>query len=175
MDKEYKNQFLQVLWPSSGDMKPDSVYSVLDAGADPSILPMIQQCGLFFECLFAGNLPQELAAAAPYVVKLKKDADFTHQLIDAGWSKNWGIFLTAPPGTGIKDIRKHLRKCLLVRGPEDQKLFFRYYDPRIMRTYLPTCDQKDRDFLFDPIIKFVMEGSSGNEILEFSTDGCVSY
>jgi len=39
--------------------------------------------------------------------------------------------------TGIEQLRKHLRGFLRVRDEAGRRLIFRYYDPRVLRVYLP--------------------------------------
>ena len=40
-------------------------------------------------------------------------------------------------------LRHHLKGFLRVRGESGQKMMFRYYDPRVLRVYLPTCNPID--------------------------------
>ncbi len=45
--------------------------------------------------LIAGELAQELALTAPYLVRLEPDSDLTNWLIEEGWGKGWGIYFLA--------------------------------------------------------------------------------
>jgi len=88
-------------------------------------------------------------------------------LITLGWGKSWGIYVTASRPAGIEDVRRQLRQFLLVKSPAGKKLFFRYYDPRVMRAYLPTCDDNAYKLLFNPIVKYVMEDESAQQVLSY--------
>jgi hypothetical protein len=40
----------------------------------------------------------------------------------------------------IFELHKHFRKFLLVSTEEGKQLYFRFYDPRVLRIFLPTCN-----------------------------------
>ncbi|MFY2558205.1 hypothetical protein ACN469_11275, partial [Corallococcus terminator] len=42
------------------------------------------------------------------------------------------------------------------------------YDPRVLRTYLPTCNAEELRFVFGPIRSFLMEDEDGSMLLRFS-------
>jgi hypothetical protein len=46
-------------------------------------------------------------------------------------------------------------------------MLFRYYDPRVLRSYLPTCTPEELAQVFGPIHSFVMESAEG-ACIEFS-------
>jgi hypothetical protein len=50
-------------------------------------------------------------------------------------------------------------------------LIFRYYDPRLLRVYLPTCRPAELETFFGPIDTFLTEGEDGGEMLEFRREG----
>lgn len=63
-------------------------------------------------------------------------------------------------------IYKHLRKILVVTGDDGNEMYFRYYDPRVLRVFLPTCEPVQLREFFGPIDAFIAEDGSGN-MLEF--------
>ena len=50
--------------------------------------------------------------------------------------------------------------------PDFQPLYFRYYDPRVLRVYLPTCDADELRTLFGPISRLLCEDEEGG-LLKF--------
>jgi len=80
-----------------------------------------------------------------YIVRLEQNADFTHELIQQAWGNSWGIFaITHKPATLI-GVRRNCKKIAFVRDEETQKkMLFRYYDPRVLREFLPhgSCKQR---------------------------------
>ena len=98
-----------------------------------------------------------LQQTAPYLIQLDREDRFTRYLIETGWGASWGSFVRTE--TGIKQLRRHLKEFLRVRDEAGKRLIFRYYDPRVLRVYLPTCRPAELDTFFGPINAFITEGS----------------
>lgn len=142
-----------------------STYAVLDGASIPDLLERLETAPEEHACLYRGELHPELAARAPYLVKLRADGDFTRAVITQGWGAHWGVF--AITATGFEALRRHFRTFLRVRGPEGQVLYFRWYDPRVLRIYLPTCSATEIAQVFGPVTTYVCEGESADQALEF--------
>ena len=142
-----------------------SVYVILDGARDKDIYPGLQRYSTENRCLFAGELSRELAAAAPYLVRLKKNHPFTIWVIEHGWGDCWGVFLQS--ATNINELRRHFRRFLKVEDDKGKSLYFRFYDPRVLRTYLPTCVEKELDTVFGPVSRFFCEAADSANLHEF--------
>ena len=135
---------------------PGSVYAVLDAARDERMLALLRRAGAQYRSLYEGPEAQELESVAPYLVELTREQALLKRLIGSGWGKGWGIFLT---GTRpFDEIRRHLRKFLMVREEETGKrLYFRFYDPRVLRVFLPTCSPPQQAALYAEVDCFFAE------------------
>ncbi len=142
-----------------------NVYAVIDAASCPDLEAKLKEHKPEFECLFAGKLKQDVARAAPYVVLLEAESDFTRWVIAEGWGNHWGIFAGSP--VELKLMHRQLRKYLMVRDPDDEPLYFRYYDPRVFRVYLPTCTAQEADHVYGETLWFAMENKDGSALLRF--------
>lgn len=155
---------LQALWPQ-GPRSTQGVWAVLDCARDPKIYLALLESGLEFRCLYSGALPRALEMVAPHLVELAPGSRLTARWLAEGWGQAWGIFLKIDDPA---NLRHHLRKFLKVRSDEGQRLLFRYYDPRVLRAYLPTCNPDELQQVFGPINSFLAEGTTANGLLEFS-------
>lgn len=153
------------LWGDS----PELVYALLDGARDPSVRPSVAHSGLPYACLFEGDLVPELAEAAPYLVQLKKGAQATQQLLELGWGKSFGIFATSP--LDLEEMRRHFRRFLQVQTESGKRLFFRYYDPRVFRVYLPTCNEGELRGLFGPVVRYLAEAEDGQALISYHREG----
>jgi hypothetical protein len=90
-------------------------------------------------------------------------------VLENGWGKSWASFIRTQ--TGFKQLRRHLRQFLRVRSEDGRKLIFRYYDPRILRVYLPTCRANELEMFFGPVDSFVTESEEPEQMLEFRLEG----
>ncbi len=158
------DRVLDALWPPDLPARM-AVFAIVDGARDERIYAAVRGTFLPKDCLYSGDLPRQLQIAAPYLVQLEREDRFTRFLINTGWGHSWATFLRTE--TGIKLLRRHLREFLRVRDEAGSRLIFRYYDPRVLREYLPTCWPAELDTFFGPISAFIAEGESPGEILEF--------
>lgn len=142
-----------------------SLFTLLDAARDPQVFKTLGVLGFEHECLFTGQLDPALRAAAPYIVRLEPGSPSCEKLLSLGWGQAWGVFLAAR--VDMRDVRRHLRTFLRVQTEDHKKLLFRYYDPRVLRIFLPTCDAEQLGQIFGPIQRFDMEAPDSSQLLRF--------
>lgn len=141
---------------------------IVDGAQRPSISLELGERGASYQCLFNGELEPEVAAVAPYLIDLTEDQALAEWLFSIGWGNNLGVFLLTDQE--FLEVRKHFRRMTMVRMPDDQIVFFRFYDPRVLRTFLPTCDNSQLEFIFGKLVeRFVFEDADGG-ILAWSNE-----
>ncbi len=142
-----------VLWQDDDD----AVYAILDGAGIANLLDKLYgEPQPEFACLYRGEIAPDIAEVAPYLVKLEAGSDFL-RWVASGWGNAWGIFVVVPAELDISAVRRHLRKLNLVAGPDGETLMFRYYDPRVLRDFLPTCDAGQLREIFGPIRRILDE------------------
>lgn len=155
------------LWPDNS--KQDAkIYAILDTARDDDIYGKILACELEGGCLYQGQQAVELAHVAPYLIWLHKDDDFTEWVLNNGWGDSWGIFVES--SVTIEELMQHFRKFLKVSDEEGNLLMFRYYDPRVLRVYLPTCNEAELEYVFGPVERYYAEAEKKNDIIQYSFD-----
>ena len=145
------------------------VWAVLDAARDRRIYSAVMSTYTDHCCLHSGELPPELKLAAPYLVALNSEDRVTRNILKDAWGNSWGIFLRSD--ANMETLRRHLKKFLLVKDPKGKRLIFRYYDPRVLRVYLPTCWPEELDTFFGPIKAYMVEGEELASVVRFRFDG----
>lgn len=150
------------LWRDPNDL----VYAIVDAARDPRIHPGVVASPDTSACLYSANPTSAMATVAPYLVALDPKAPFTRQLLSVGWGDAWGIFVRTP--VEIERVRRHFKRFLRARTEDGQTVVFRYYDPRVLRVYLPTCTEDELLQLFGFATDIVMEGETPDQLLAFS-------
>jgi hypothetical protein len=153
----------EILFPKDGDPTL-ATYTILDGAACEDLIPMLEEHDPDHCCLYAGDLDDDVEEVAPYLIRLEADHPFTAWLIESIGHKPWGIFFKAP--STLRELRKHFRQFLIVKGPEGESLYFRFYDPRVFSTFLPTCDPDQIEDLFGPVAVFI-SGAEGKAIQSF--------
>ena len=136
------------------------MYAILDACDQPEVLEKVAELGERAVCLYIGRAGAEWADVAPYLVEV--DGELLLWIIDTLWDEPWGILISS--SAEFETLRRHFRTFLLVRDSDGKEMVFRYYDPRILSVYLPTCTEDELETVFGPVHKFWAQAIVGEEI-----------
>lgn len=145
-----------------------TVYAILDGASVPELPQNLTRFGVAAECLFRGELEPDMAQVAPYLAVAPPNHPFTDWLLQEGWGRHWGVF--AISRANLRTLRMHLRTFLKVYGPDLKLLYFRYYDPRVLRVYLPTCNAQELQTVFGPVLRYLLEDEDPATLLKFWID-----
>lgn len=146
-----------------------NVYAVLDGASVPNLLDQLYELEPEHECLYRGELQPDVAEVAPYLVCLEPDSEFTRWLVAEGWGRHWGVFVSSD--ADLRALRRHFRTFLVVYDPEGKPLYFRYYDPRVLRLYMPTCNEQELQTVFGPVVSYLLEDEDPKQLLRFQFMG----
>lgn len=146
------------------DFQP--LFALLDAAREPSVLKVIYESKEEFQSLYEGAPGAQLAHFAPYLVRIPEKSPLIETLVNQAWSKSWGVFLTCDKP--LKELRAHFRHFLYVKLPDGKQVYFRYYDPRVLRLFLPTCQPEESNQFFGPVKQFLLEAEEPQLALHFT-------
>lgn len=153
---------LERLWPQGDD---ERAFAIFDAARDDAVHPLVTRSGRPHRCLYIGDIAPVLARAAPWIVNLSRNDKGSRELLQRAWGESWGIFLRS--SAGLPTLHDHFRRFLRVQDERGAKMLFRYYDPRVMRAYLPTCTPAELAYVFGPVEAYVIEGESPESVGEY--------
>jgi Domain of unknown function (DUF4123) len=117
------------------------------------------------QSLYKGSAEEDLAGVAPYLFSIKDNTPFADWYFKNGWNNSWGILLFS--NAAFEDVYKHFRKFLMVKTEDGQQLYFRFYDPRVLRLFLPTCEPTQLKELFGLVRHFITESEKPDEAMQF--------
>jgi len=142
----------------------DRLYAVFDAARDKQIIELLlSELGhVYFESLYDGSKSVRLASVAPYLVEIQAESHFFKKFLLNGWGDSWGILIKSKEN--FKNIREHLCLFLIIQKESKKELYFRFYDPRVLRMFLPTCTDIQLQQFFGLIDNFFVEGENKNLI-----------
>ncbi len=109
------------------------------------------------ESLYRGENLGMLDQVSPQLFSFNAAVPFGHWCLKTGWGHSWGVMLKS--SWPMPELHKHFRKFLTVKTEGGKSLFFRFYDPRVLRIFLPTSDTAQlREFFGAGAIDyFIME------------------
>lgn len=161
----FPDRVAHLRWLLSQERYP--LYAVLDAARDDKVLASLLHADTNFRSLYEGWQAQSLADVAPYLVALPLDGPYLDRLLEEGFGRAWGVFLSSD--LPFDEIRRHLRQHLRVTDEDGRHLLFRWYDPRVLRAYLPTCTPYEAQVFFGPIERMFCEGPHGGAWIAYTS------
>lgn len=141
-------------------MKPK--YHISDAAQMEIHLNEFSEFDLVPYSLYLNTEEVDLADVGPFLVDLMGNKKVVNWLEKEGYGKSWGIYINS--NSEFEDIVKHLQGILIVEDDGGHKNYFRYYDPRVMKIFLPTCDANQLKYLFGSVINaYIVEDPESNQ------------
>ena len=115
--------------------------------------------------LYRGQTVPEIEAVGPYLFPYPHTDAFNSWFIGNGLRNNWGILVNA--AVSLDEIENHFRQFLMVKTEEGQELYFRFYDPRVLRIFLPTCDAAQLREMFGAVHSFVCHDADDSFLFQY--------
>lgn len=148
----------------------EPLFGVFDAARDMRVLELLRESVEEVVSLYDGQAGEAMAEAAPYLVSFPQSlpsppgSSLLERLVHEGWGQSWGVWLTS--SRPMVEVRRQLRRHLVVRNDQtEERLYFRFYDPRVLRVFLPTCLPKQRSEMFGELSRFLLEGEAGELVV----------
>jgi hypothetical protein len=141
-------------------------FVVLDGAVTPAVRDLLNQAGVFYQSLYEGEQSAAFAVNGPYLAEIQKGGQLLPFLIKVGWGNSWGVFLSTK--TDFPETRKHLRHFLIVDIEGGKQALFRFYDPRVMRVFIPACNAEQRAEFFGQVQHFFVESEAKTIVNRYS-------
>lgn len=112
------------------------------------------------EWLYHTTPYQVVFDVGPTLVVLRANSGLEQAFMDH-WQHNAGLVIESDAPMQL--LAEHLRSLIHVRVTGDASMLFRYYDPRIMRHWLPAQSSAEKDHLMGPISRVRLPPREGQE------------
>lgn len=145
-----------------------NVFAVLDGASIKDLRMRLYEMRPPYHCLFRGELEPDMEEVAPYMVGLIAGTPFTEWVLNEHFGKHWGIF--ARTRQSIIEMRKHFRSLVTVYNEAGDPKIFRYYDPRVFRSFLPTCNGGELKEFFGSVSEYFAEVPGGDSMTMYKLD-----
>jgi hypothetical protein len=145
------------------------LFALLDAARSERIVPMLRHAIDEYDSLYDGVTRDTMEDHAPYLVRFCEGSSLLPRLTAGGWGNAWGIY--GRSAAKWSELRAHFRRLLVVtRESDGLPMYFRFYDPRVFRVFLPISTPRQRASFFGPVGQFMVEGPDGKARV-FDVDG----
>jgi hypothetical protein len=103
----------------------------------------------------------------PCLVVIGERSAFLRKWVEQMGSHPGVLFESSAP---FDTLCAHLRSVFVAIDEERQEYFFRFYDPRVLCTFLPTCREDELREFFGPIDRWIAETEDGTALTIFSLE-----
>jgi len=143
-------------------------FAVLDGASVPDLRTRLYEMRLPHYCLFRGELTPDVEEVAPYVIQMTPGTAFADWVLSESFGKHWGIF--AHSRYSIKEMRRHFRALVTVYDETGDPMIFRFYDPRVLQTFLPTCEGDELKTFFGTVDTFFAENAEAKTLVSYKVE-----
>jgi hypothetical protein len=147
----------------------NDAFMIVDGASVPDLIDRLYDDEAAFSCLLSGELDPDMQEVAPYLVELRDGDPFSDWVLANGFGEHWGIGLRS--SLSLVQLLRRFRQLLFVRDPQGEPLYFRFYDPRVLRAFLPTCQGEEIWPWLDNIDCYLIEGETPGLLLRVDADG----
>lgn len=124
--------------------------------------------------LFYSKVPSYIDLSAPYLLEFHNDNELKEVLNQIKGSPSFVI--VGSKHLSFDELARHLRKFLITQIEDGRKIYFRFYDPRVLHFLLPLFDPNQSTLFFEKIDYMVLENSKQEDMTMFSVneDGIIN-
>ena len=136
-------------------MLQNKSFVLLDAARMGAEIDTAKALNPDFISLFRGKNEEPLDLVAPFLFPFNPLSEFANWFLKTGWGNSWGVLFTSPAEINV--LVKHFQLKLFVKTRDRGAFYFRFYDPRVLRVFIPACDQQQLQDFLSPVHCFICE------------------
>lgn len=148
-------------------LKPAPLFALLNGDIESRIGGILKSSTELYQPLADGMAWDGVPPPDVYLTYLPATSPLLPRLVRESWGHHWSLFFTC--ATPLPELYRHLRQFLVVQSGEGRWFYFRFYDPRLLQTFLPTCSQRELGQFFGPVQSFLLQDlRDDNLLLDYS-------
>jgi hypothetical protein len=152
------------LWDQA-EKKECTLYAIVDSARNDDIFRYFLTDNVVYQSLFHGKMDMKFFGVSGFLMECKKDSKLFNWLTTEVWCDSCSIFFVSK--APFDEVLRHFQKFNRVYLEDDDVVYFRYYDPRVLRVYLPTCNGKEIKTFFGEIESFYMGSVNPQIVIEY--------
>lgn len=148
----------------------EKLYGVVDAARDKELaFDGALRYGWKLQWLFSEDTDQQMRDVAPYLVPITFESTYPYQ--ESEYLDLWAARLGTSAGILVlsaadaQAVRAHFAGVFDMEDDEGERYYFRFYDPRVLRSVLPICTDDNVQRYFGPIGTMVVESAQQDCLL----------
>ena len=160
------------LWATLRAMRADlRLYAIFDgARRSPDVYEAIQASRLPAEPLIGKQIATALLRVSPWLVELPRQSAHPRGLLERFYGQSACVFFCAPAELPMSRLALQLKRIVRVQVEGGDRYLFRYFDPRVLRAFLPTCSGSQWEQIRGAIEVFFAESEDPAVLIRFADD-----
>lgn len=140
-------------------------YILLDAARMNQAMEVSKNLNPNFNSLYKDREDPIVQSVAPFLFIFPHSEEFSNYYFKEGWGNSWGVMIYTT--AGFDELRRHFQRFVIVKSEDGVEFYFRFYDPRVLRVFLPDCDSKQLKAFFGPVHYFLVEDENPDYMIKF--------
>lgn len=145
--------------------KECNLYGIVDSARNDEVFRFFLNGEFNYKSLFEETKDLQLYGVSGFLVECKKESQLFNWMTTKAWGNCSCLFLITK--VSFDEILAHFQQFNRVYLEDDEEVFFRFYDPRVLRAYLPTCTKTELDIFFGKVENFIFEDKDYNVLNAF--------
>lgn len=131
------------------------LYGIVDSARNDEVFRYLVTGDVRYKSLFEDTMDVQSYGVSGFLVECKKESPLFKWMTTEAWGDNCCIFFTSK--ASFDDLFTHFQKFNRVYIEGDDVVLFRYYDPRVLSLFLPTCNDDQIHSFFGKVNLFFAE------------------
>jgi len=140
------------------------LFAVIDAARDEALYNLIHDEPTP-DCLFRTEVRSPVGRNSPYLLEVDPASPLMKAWSARGRGQNWGLFVRSP--LPRERLLQRLRTFNMAQLPDGRTVLFRWWDPRVFRVYLPTCEGQELSPWFNGVEEYLCENEEGDGVQSY--------
>lgn len=145
--------------------RTEALYVLIDLARSPGMYARMNQVARFTSrCLYSGGIAPKVLCTTPHLAPMPKGSglmDWWHE------PEQRELLVACRTRVSREALLAHFRTLLLARFPNGKRYLFRFWDPRVLHTYLTQANTYERAAFFGPVESFYFHPAAGLDIPEW--------
>ncbi|MEZ5198030.1 MAG: DUF4123 domain-containing protein [Bacteroidales bacterium] len=140
---------------SRAEKEDCKLYGIVDSARNDEVFRYLVTGDVRYKSLFEDTMDVQSYGVSGFLVECKKESPLFQWMTKQAWGDNCSIFFTSK--ASFDELFTHFQKFNRVYIEGDDVVLFRYYDPRVLNLFLPTCNNEQIRSFFGKVGHFFAE------------------
>jgi hypothetical protein len=141
------------------------LYAIVDSARNDEVFRYFIIGDTPYRSLFEGTMDVQSYGVSGFVIECKKNSPLYDWVTSTLWGQDACIFIVCK--MSFDEVFSHFQQFNRVILEGDKVVLFRFYDPRVLRTYLPSCKKQEIELFFGDMICLFAESEEKAIITRF--------